>query len=464
MMKTPQRRRAFPYVRSAPVRGRTGALILFALTLLATVALGLSACSGPPAPTPQAVQPSTPTRAPQPTSIPTAENAAESGPIILTWWTPEFLSPQASQPAGALLADQLKAFSEAQGGRVRVETVRKARYGKGGLLDSLRTAQPVASSTLPDIVALDAVEVEKAVEAGLLQPLDGLLDTKVTEVLYPFATEAGLFSGRLYAVQYLADIDHAAYHPTQVADPPVDWKGLIDRRIAYLFAMAQPQTGSPQGAGARPGEGLSHAVLSQYLSAGATLAQDRRLILESQPLLRLLTFYAEAGKAGVLPPVGPGIADGEAVWSIFSQGQAPLADVSARRFMKDGAGAGRYAVAPGFEGPAPSLASGWALAIVTTDPARQRAAAELITWLLKSDNAGAWAAQAGWLPTSSGALKALGDGDYWSFLDSQLAQARGVPAGRDYATTASRVQVAIEAVLKGQTDPAAAAEAAINGQ
>ncbi len=384
--------------------------------------------------------------------------------MTLVWWTPEFLSPEAPQPAGPILAGQMEAFSAAQGGQVRVDAVRKARYGKGGLLDALRSSQPVAPDMLPDIIALDVAEVEKAVEAGLLQPLDGLLDSRVTESLYPFASEAGLFHGKLYAVQYLADVDHATYLPAQIAEPPANWIDLLARRTAYLFPIGRAQTGSAQGSAGQPSAALSHAVLGQYLSAGATLAADRRLLLEPQPLLKLLAFYADAAQAGVLTPSGEGLADEEETWNAFSQGQGPLAYVSARQFLGRGNAPGEYAPTPGADGPAPSLASGWALAIVTRDPARQQAAAEFLAWLLEPENAGAWTARAGWLPTSSDALELVGDGPYMSFLDSLLAQARSLPAGTDYAGTAERIRAAIEAVLAGKSDPASAVDAAINGQ
>ena len=439
------------------------ALVLLALAAFTVVALAAAGCSATPS-TATAARPITPTRPPQPTTAPSTPSITKTGFITLTWWTPEFLSPEAPGPAGKILAGQLAAFEEAQGGKVKVEAVRKARYGKGGLLDSLRTAQPVAPNTLPDIVALDAVDVEKAVDAGLLQPIDTLLDTKVTENLYPFASEAGLLGKRLYAIQYLADIDHAAYLSSQITEPPSRWEELLTRRIAYLFPLASSQTASNQGSSAGPDEGLSHAVLSQYLSAGGTLGPDRRLVLDAQPLLRLLTFYADATKAGLLPPAAQELSDGAAVWDVFSQGQTPLAYVSARRFLAGGDVQAGYAVPPGQAGPDPSPAGGWVLAIVTNDPERQRAAAELITWLLRPENAGAWAASAGWLPTSADALKALNGGPYGDFLDAQLMQARSVPAGPDYATIASRIQAAIQAVLRGESDPAAATEAAINGQ
>jgi ABC-type glycerol-3-phosphate transport system substrate-binding protein len=377
------------------------------------------------------------------------------------WWTPEFLSPAAPQPAGPELARQLAAFTMSKDGQVRVEAVRKARYGKGGLLDSLRTAAPVAPGSLPDIVALDVVELEKAVEAGALQPLDTLVDPGVSESLYAFASEAGQFDGKLYALQYLADIDHAVFQPQQVAEVPGTWADVINRRIAYLFPMAAPRGGS----NAAPAEGLSHAVLGQYLSAGATLGADRKLLLESQPLLRLLTFYQDAVAAGVLPPAALELADGEAVWSIFSQGQAPLAAASARHYAAENASVNAgHAAAPGLAGPATPIAGGWALAIVTRDPKRQAAAADLISWLLRPDNAGAWAKAGGWLPTSNGALEVAGASEYSTFLDGQMAATRSIPAGPEYADTAERIQTAISAVVTGESDASSATEAAINNQ
>lgn len=425
----------------------------------ALIVVALTACTGAPA-APLTPVAATPTSQPAPTA-PATLASTEEGPLTLVWWTPEFLSPQAPQPAGPEIERQLREFSASRGGEVQVEAVRKSRYGKGGLLDSLRTAQPVAPASLPDIVALDVVELEKAVQEGLLQPLDELFNDGVTENLYAFATEAGRFDGNLYAIQYIADVDHGAYQTQQVAQPPASWTDVIERRIAYLFPLASPQGGGS----ARPAENLSHAVLGQYLSAGATLGSERQLALEAQPLLRMLTFYEEAVSAGVLPPAALELSDGEEVWSVFSQGQAPMAYVSARRYSTDNESLNAgYSAAPGLSGGATSIAGGWALAIVTRDPRRQVAAAELIAWLLRPENAGAWARAGGWLPTSDGALELIGSDAYARFLDEQLAITRSVPIGPEYAATAAQIQAAIVAVVQGESDAASATEAAVNGQ
>ncbi len=230
---------------------------------------------------------------PQPTSTTTASDV-----LTLTWWTPEFISPKAPAPAGPLLAKQLADFEAAHDGKVRVNPVLKARYGKGGLLDFLRTTQPVAPGLLPDIVALDVAELEQAVNLGLLQPLDSTLSRTITPTLYAFAQQAGQFDGRTMAIPYVADVEHAVYDRDRVSQPPSTWTGILAEKLPYLFPAGSPQ--SP--AAAPPSEGASRAVISQYLSAGGTVdPKTHRLVLQEQPLLRLLNFYRDAREAGLLP-------------------------------------------------------------------------------------------------------------------------------------------------------------------
>jgi ABC-type glycerol-3-phosphate transport system substrate-binding protein len=380
---------------------------------------------------------------------------------MLTWWAPEFLSPKAPQPAGPLLAEQLTAFEASQDGAVRVAVVPKARYGKGGLLDFLRTAQPVAPAVQPDLVALDVSELDAAAAAGLLQPLDELLDNRITDQLYPFAVSSGTFGDRLLAVQYAADLNHLAYRQAAVETPPLTWTALLEAPNPYLLPVGNAQPGaSGQSFG-----GLSYVLVSQYLSAGASYDPATRILTVAQePLLRLLSFYDAAVRAGVVPPAALALTDADAVWNAFAQGAAPLADVSARRYLAEGTSLkdASFAEIPGWVEPARPVAGGWALAITATDPARQRAAADLIARLLEPENAGRLAAAGGWLPTSPAALQTWGANPYRDFLDARLASAISPPAGPDSLQAAASIRKALEAVIKGEVTPAAAVEAVIN--
>ncbi len=414
--------------------------------------------------TPAPAVPPTATSAPSRTATPvvavTPASPASASGITLTWWTPEFLSPKAPQSAGSLLGEQIAAFEASQSGNIFVNAVLKARYGKGGLLDFLRTAPPVASSVLPDLVTLDVVELEPVAAAGLLRPLDGLLAPELLAGLYPFATANGRFGDRLLAIQLVADVEHIVYLKGQVATPPATWAELTATRLPYLFSV----TGTPAGSVTRPQEALSHAVIGQYLSAGAT--QDpagRGLRVEAGPLTRLLNFYTEATRSGLLPPAALEIGDADTLWGVYAQSMVPFAYVSGRRYLaeRDALKDVSYAASPGHAAPTRSLADGWALAIVTADPTRQRAAAELIAWLLQPQNAAAWSRAAGWLPTSPDALAAWGADPYFTFLDEQLATAIPHPVGVEYAQAAGRINKAVLSVVKGEASPEQAVETAL---
>lgn len=425
------------------------------------LAAWLTGCAGQPATTPApatptAISTAAPTRA-VPSSTP-AQKAAEGDVvrddvITLTWWTPEFLSPQAPQPTGPTLTEQLAEFERLNDGRLRVNPIPKARYGKGGLLDLLRTAQPVAPGILPDIVTLDGIELEQAVTAGLLQPLDGQLSAETTAGLYTFARSAGEFQGQLLAVQYLADFEHIAYLTGAVPTPPRTWEDLLSLDAkSYLFAL-----GAPQSSAITSGfKSFQYTVLSQYVSAGATVdASNRRPALEETPLLRLLHFYRKATDDGLLPPNAIELGDTDAIWDIFAQGRLPMAQVNARRYLAESelqTGVG-FAAAPGWAAPVVPIAGGWALAVVATAPERQQAAADLLTWLLRPENAGALAAATGWLPTSPAALDTWGSTPYHEFVDEQLAAAVSHPIGPEYSQTIKRLQKAIVAVLSEGVSP-----------
>lgn len=406
-----------------------------------------------------------------PTSIPQAggqvdaagEDSAD-GVITLSWWTPEFLSLQESQPAGPILAEQLAEFERVSAGRFHVNPIPKMRYGKGGLLDLLRTAQPVAPGILPDIVTLDVSELEQAVALGLLQPLDGHLSAETTDGLYAFARSAGEFHGQLLAVQYLANFEHVAYLTGAIPAPPQTWADLLGLDTqSYLFALAAPQPSANMSGY----QSLQLTVLSQYLAAGATLDPDnRQLALEQEPLLRLLDFYRQAADGGLLPPNAIELGNLDAVWDIFAQGRLPMAQINARRYLAEGKSLTdvRFAATPGWSAPAVPVAGGWALAVVTADPERQRIAADLIAWLLEPGNAGVLAAAAGWLPSSPAALATWERTPYVEFADDQLGAAVSQPVRLEDSQAIERLQKAIMAVVSEGVSPQAAAAAALMQQ
>ena len=385
--------------------------------------------------------------APSPTAVP-----ASSAGITLTWWTPEFFSPAANGSSGEVLAQQVAAFVAAHPD-IGVRPILKAPHGKGGILDFLRTAHAAAPSVLPDLVTIDTSELPIAVQHELLQPLDELLSPELRNDLFPFAVNVGRFDKQWYAVQFEADVQHLVYRTVRVRRPPSTWAELLAGRATYIF----PAAGR---------EGLvNDASLIQYLGAGGKFDQaTRQLLLEEEPLRQMLTFYQQGWRRGVIPPRVLTFDSVEACWSAYLSAEAAMSNVLAsdyladRELLKDTG----FASLPTWDGRVVTVSRGWALAIVTTDPGRQAAAAQFIEWLLAPEHSAAWTQAAGRLPTRRSALNAWGTEDeYYTFLRWQLEAAIFHPNGPGYMETAQRLQQAVRDVLTGAATPEEAVKQAL---
>ena len=133
----------------------------------------------------------------------------------------------------------------------------KKPYGKGGILDFLLTTSSVVPELLPDLVLIDVDELDAAVQAGLVQPLDDLLPGELQADLYAFARQANTLDGRLYGLQIRADLDHLVYNTGRMTIPPRSWPGVLSNPGPYIFP-----------AGGQSGL-VNDAFLAQYLAARA---------------------------------------------------------------------------------------------------------------------------------------------------------------------------------------------------
>lgn len=420
--------------------------------------LGLAACrraSVFPAPSPVASPsvretfvPPTSTVQPPPATVP-----VPSAGITLTWWTPESFSPAANGLSGELLAGQIADFVVAYPD-IGVRPVLKAPYGKGGILDFLRTARAAAPGVLPDLVTIDTTELPAAVQYGLLQPLDNLLSSELRDDLFPFAVSVGQFGRQWLAVQFQADLEHLVYRTAELPRPPSTWAELLAGKARYIFPAA-----------GREGV-VNDATLIQYLSAGGKVdPTTHQLTLEEQPLRELLNFYRQGRLRKVIPAQVLTLDSIEACWAAYLSGtEATMSNALASRYLAERAllrDTG-FAPLPSRDGRVATVTRGWALAIVTTDPARQKAAARFIEWLLLPEHNAAWTQAAGRLPARRSALAVWGtEDDYYIFLRWQLESAAFRPGGSSYMDTGTRLQRAVSDVLAGQATPDEAVKKAL---
>jgi ABC-type glycerol-3-phosphate transport system substrate-binding protein len=374
--------------------------------------------------------------------------------MTLTIWTTTSFSPTQAITTGQILAQQAATF-EAAHPRVRLKFVLKEPYGKGGLLDFLLSSGAVVPELLPDLIVIDVDELGSAVQSGLIQPLDGLVPTDIQADLYPFAREATSFDGRLYGLQFQADLDHLVYNTGKMTFPPHSWSGVLSNPGPYLFP-----------AGGKAGL-VNDSFLAQYLAVRdqPDSNQADRPFLDANDLTTVLQFYQDAMFKGVVPAKVANYHTTDDAWNDYLAGQAALVQVSAHRYLLDRARLSSSAVAPipAVNGPAAPISRGWALALVATDPGRQAAAGELMAQLMDPTTNAAWNQAAGYLPTRMAAMAGWRPGDSYSrFIQQQLQGAHPRPLLTGYTQIAAALQEAVIAVLNGAVAPQEAATQAVN--
>ena len=441
------------------LRARAGLGLALAL-LSAGVAVLLGGCdldlTSPPD------VPATPTRA-----AATAEPALDPTPppdssapvpvvVSLTVWTTEAFSPTQAITGGQILAQEVAAF-EADHPELQVGFVLKKPYGKGGMLDYLLTTGAVVPDLLPDLAIVDVDDLPAAVQGEVVQPLDDLLPPELAADLYAFARRGATFDERLMGLQFQADLDHLVYNTGELAVPPRSWPGVLSNPGPYLF---------PAGG---PGGLVNDDFLIQYLAVHPwpALAGPAEGFLDQESLAAVLQFYQDGMTRGVFPARIVDYHDNEACWSDYLAGNAALTHVSARRYLADRAGLQSSAVAPipGINGAASAIGRGWALVLVTQDPARQALAVELMARLLDPETNAAWNLAAGTLPTRQSVLAASETLDsYGRFIHQQLLAAQPRPRLPNYAQVAAALQIAVQEVVAGTQSPEDAAAQIVENQ
>jgi multiple sugar transport system substrate-binding protein len=429
-------------------------LAIAILLLLSGVALLLAGCDLPSfEPTAPPGEPTATEPVPdEPTALPTdlvAPTPTPASVVTLTVWTTEAFSPTQVLTSGQILAQQVVEF-EATNEDVRVEFILKKPHGKGGILDYLLTTAAVVPELLPDLAILDVEELGTAVQAGVVQPLDNLLPPDLVDDLYPFAREAAMYDGQLMGLQFQADLDHLVYDSGRLTVPPRSWPGVLSNPGSYVFP-----------AGGRSGL-VSDSFIMQYLSVRPWPPDSGsdEPFLEADSLTAVLQFYLDGVTRGVFPSEILDYHTTEDSWLAYEAGEATLVEVSAHRYLAEREELARSAVAsiPAISGAADPLSRGWALALVSTDSARQDLAVELMSALVSPEANAAGNLAADYLPTRQSALGSLDPADsYLRFIDQQLQAARPRPRVANYMQVADLLQTAIEDVITGAATPEEAA-------
>jgi len=419
-----------------------GVLLLAALTACGSA----PAETASPTPSPTAT-PSLPVAvvdAIRPSVTPTPVSRA----ITLTLWLPTAFS---AEPVRGLLHQQIDAFATSEDG-VPIDVLIKSDHGPGGLLDLLKTASPVAPSVLPDLIALDANELEAAARSGLLQPIGPLLPADFVGDFFPFARDLGTINGTLYGLIYAADLEHLAYNSKTVEAAPANWNQILTDTLTYALALHDADNF------------VSDSVWANYTALGGTLIVNDQPALDQAALAQLLDLYQRAQRDNVLPANVLRLDSAADAWNTFIPTEADLVNVRASLYMSVAQSLPtiQFAVLPALDRPTAPIGRGWAFALVARDARHQAAAIKLLQWLLAPDNASALTRAGRVLPGRAAALTSWDQTDpYTGFIRDQLSVARAAPPASIVNVVGPVLHQAIDDVLNGRATPDEAALTAI---
>ncbi|MCC7129235.1 MAG: hypothetical protein B6D39_09005 [Anaerolineae bacterium UTCFX2] len=417
--------------------------------LLLSVLCLLPACSGLPltAPTPAASATLAP--APLPTVAKTLElpTPTAPGPLHLRVWLPPFMAFSGDDPAGSRLRSRLEEF-QSRNPNVIIETRTKSETGPGGLFDSLVTASAAAPAALPDLIALPRDVLEAAALKGLLLPYDSLTASLDDPDWYPFARELAYIQDDIYGLPFAGDAMVQVYHIEQITEPLQSWSSVIEVGETLLFPAASEQP---------------FFTLLQYQANGGVVQDEQgRPALSSTELAEVLAFYQNAVQAGVMPEITLTQLQTDAqAWDAFTQTHAAQIVTWTSSYLDRQSPEISLAAVATPHGDAYTLASGWVWALVGRDEQKRRLAVDLAEFLTDSQYLAGWSMAAGYLPARPSALAGWSPEARPPMLSEIANSAHLLPPTDVRASLQAPLGQATIAVLKGQSDPITAAQAAV---
>lgn len=386
------------------------------------------------------------TQSPSPGVTTTQTNTTASPPKLKIWLPPQF-DPNGEGQANTLLKARLDAFLALNPG-LQLDIRVKAPSGAGGLLDSLTATSAAAPGALPDLIALSRSDLEAATLKGLVYPLDGKINMTDDPDWFTYSRQLALIQGTPFGMPFAGDAMIIVYRPALVGKPPPDWNSLIQLKQNNVVAFPADDA---QG----------FFTLALYQSTGAPIQDaQQRPVLNVDALSLVLKVIDSGAKAGAFPYWLSQYGSDAQSWQAFQDKRANLAVTWVSRYLSempaDGAILSLYPVSK----TAFTLADGWVWAVANPHPDQRKMAVGLAEFLVDGNFLARWTSAAGYLPTRPSALAGWTNQSLQSMLNQVEISAQLRPSDEIMVTLGPILQDATMQVLKGQSDPAQAAQTA----
>lgn len=192
---------------------------------------------------------------------------------------------------GPLLEAWLKKFNESQN-KVKVvpATIPFPTFAQ-------TIATQMGAGAGPDVIRFNAQDFYQAVDAGLLEPLDKVVDSSKYD-LNSAPDKANFVDGKRYGVMFEVANYGLIYNTDLIKTPPKTWDEFMAAAKAatkngvYGFAMRQTLPES---------NGMWQDVMNFVYGFGGAWSDGKKLTLNSPEVIDAITHYKEVYDAGVTP-------------------------------------------------------------------------------------------------------------------------------------------------------------------
>ncbi|MDZ4159881.1 MAG: extracellular solute-binding protein, partial [Anaerolineaceae bacterium] len=362
-------------------------------------------------------------------------------------WVPPAFDPANGTQGSEILRSRLDAFMSQNPG-VQVVVRVKADNGPAGLLESLASANAVAPKAMPSLVLLSRSDLETAALKGLIQPQDGLSAFSADEDWYPVARQMATIQDRNYGLPFAADALVLVYRPARLGMAPADWNSILRLGQTMAFPAADPQ-------------GL--VTLTLYQSTGGIIMDAlRRPMLQPEELTRVLEFYAEGARLGSFPYWLTQLQTDDQVWEAFRAQRTHAAITWISSYLGDLPLDASAVPLPVLGEKAFTLGRGWLWCLSDPLPERRALSMKLAEYLVESEFLTDWSSAAGYLPPRPSSVAALPDQGVISLLEQIALAANLRPANELVGSLGPVLQDAVIQIIRNQSQPAEAAQAAVD--
>ncbi len=327
--------------------------------------------------------------------------------------------------------------------------------GEGNILEALSATSAAAPSVLPDLVAMPRPVMEAAALKGLLHPYDGLTNVLDNSDWYSYARQLARLQNSTFGIPFAGDALVMIYHPAAAGAAPHSWEELLHAKGPLTFPAADPQ---------------ALYTLAMYQAAGGSIQDEQgRPMLDPAPLAQVLSFYQQAGLAGLIPADQSQSDAYEQAWEAFIENRANLVVTWSSEYLQY---AGQHPEGNTTENLATpiatpdgvpyTLATGWVWALGSPQPEKQKLAIQLAEFLTDSKFLAEWTSLAGFLPTRSTALTAWPDGQDRVLAGQIVLSAHMIPSADVLSSLAPQLRQVTVQIVKLGGDPQTMAQDTID--